>query len=205
MIEYKTSGFTQEEIRQAVRIQIQEIPKGFLSSLGEKPLTLIFSHIASSRFGIMVIAKEADHGRVIGYVFGATNTRQLYKDFLVKRTFQAVFYFLPKLLSWERIKKAFETLLYPVQKRGQNTKDCDAELLDLAVIQAYQGKGIAQRLFEGFTSQCRARNIGCFEIPTSEGLARAHRFYEKVGAYRVGSLVVHGDQQTYIYRYHVQE
>ena len=168
-------------------------------------MALIFTHVASSRFGILVLAKGSGHDRVIGYVFGATNTGQLYKDFLVKRTFRAILYFLPKLLSWERIKKAFETLFYPTQKGQQDRRDdCDAELLDLAVSQAYQGKGVAQRLFDNFVSQCSEYGIDCFDIPTAESLGRAHRFYEKVGAQRVGSLVVHGDQQTYVYRYNVQ-
>ncbi|MCC9078803.1 GNAT family N-acetyltransferase [Litorilinea aerophila] len=206
MIEYQTSSFSQDEIRQAAQIQIQELPQGFLSSLGEKPLALIFEHVATSQFGVMVIAKESSNNRVIGYVFGATDTGQLYKDFLIRRTFQAIRYFLPKLLSWDRITKAIETLFYPARKqqKRQDQEECKAELLDLAVVQDYHGKGIAQHLFGEFVEQLREKGVGCFDIPTTAGLDRAHRFYEKMGAIKVGSVIVHEDRPTYIYRYIIQ-
>lgn len=205
MIQCKTKGFTRDEIRQAVRIQIQELPQGFLSSLGEKPLELIFTHVASSPRGILVLAIESEQGQVVGYVFGATNTGHLYKEFLLKRTLLAVVYFLPKLLSWQRIKKAFETLLYPAKKQPKQTGVPKPELLDLAVTHAYHGTGVAHQLFEEFVNQCRNRGITVFGIPTSEGLERAHKFYEKMGAHRVDAIEVHGGQQTYIYQYDILE
>ena len=205
MIECKTTGLTPDEIRQAVRIQIQELPQGFLSSLGEKPLELIFTHVASSRRGILILAIDSEKSQVVGYVFGATHTGQLYKEFLLKRTLAAVIYFVPKLLSWQRIKKAFETLLYPTKKQPQHQAPPKPELLDLAVTHTYHGKGIAQQLFTEFVNQCRSRGIAAFEIPTSEGLDRAHRFYEKVGARRVSEIEVHDGQKTYIYQYDIPE
>jgi len=204
MIRYKTNGLTLDELRQAAQIQIQELPQGFLSSLGEKPLELIFAHVARSPLGIMVLAVEENTGKVVGYVFGSLDTGKLYKEFLLKRTFQAIRYFAPKLLSWQRIKKALETLLYPVKKQSQQDKS-GAELLDLAVITSYHGTGVAQQLFKNFVEECRLRGVKAFEIPTTEGLERAHRFYEKMGARRVGSVEVHNGKKTYIYQYNIQE
>ena len=202
-IEYKISEFTYDEIHQSVRIQIQELAQGFLSSLGEKPLELIFAHVASSRWGILIVAVESEQSQVVGYVFGATDTGQLYKEFLLKRTPAAVIYFLPKLLSWQRIKKAFETLLYPTRKRPEQMQLPKPELLDLAVTQAYQGTGVAQELFRQFVNQCRSRGVTAFQIPTTEGLDRAHRFYEKMGSRKVSTIEVHQGQQTYIYLYEI--
>jgi len=203
MIECKTTGFTTDEIRQAVRIQIQELRQGFLSSMGEKPLELIFAHVASSRWGILILALESERGQVVGYVLGATDTGQLYKEFLLKRTPSALVHFLPKLLSWQRIKKAFETLLYPIRKRPTQIQLPRPELLDLAVPQAYQGTGVARELFRQFVNQCRNRGSMAFRIPTGEGLNRAHRFYEKMGAHKVSTTEVHQGQQSYIYLYEI--
>jgi GNAT superfamily N-acetyltransferase len=204
-IQYKTSGFTGNEIRQAARIQMQELNQGFLSSLGEKPLSLIFAHAASSRWGMLILATDTEQGQVVGYVLGAVDTGRFYKDFLFKRALPAIVYFLPKLLSWQRIKKALETLLYPARKQSNQVKLPPAELLDLAVVGAYQGTGIAQKLFEMFIEKCRERGLSSFQIPTTQGLDRAHRFYEKMGAHRVASIEVHRGQQTYIYQYDIQE
>lgn len=205
MIEYKTTGFTADEIYQAVRIQIKELSQGFLSSLGEKPLGLIFTHVASSHWGMLVLAIESDSRQVVGYVLGTLDTGQLYKEFLLKRTLAAFVYFVPKLLSWQRIKKAFETLLYPARKRPEQIELPRPELLNLAVLQSHQGTGVAQGLFKHFVSQCRNRGVTAFQIPTTEGLDRAHHFYEKMGARKVTTIEVHQGQKTYIYQYDIEE
>ena len=204
MVEYKTSEFSLDEVRQAVNIQIQELPKGFLSSLGSKPLELIFSHAALSKFGVLVLAKEIENNRVIGYVFGATDTSKFYKEFLIKRFFTALIYFFLMLLTMEKIKKAFETLFYPNKKSQNQEEDCKAELLDLAVEKPYHGKEIALNLFGNFVNKCRQLRVSCFDIPTTEGLEQAHRFYEKVGAKKVKTVMIHGEQKTYIYRYRIR-
>lgn len=205
MVEYKASRITPAEIRQAVRVQLQELSQGFLSSLGEKPLELIFTHVSSSRWGVLVLAVELESCQVVGYVFGTTDTGQLYKEFLSKRTLSAIIYFVPKLLSWRKIKKAFETLMYPAKNPPEKIELPRPELLDLAVIQSYQGTGVAQELFRQLVGQFHNRGVTAFQIPTTEGLERAHRFYEKMGAHKVTTIEVHQGQKTYIYQYDIRE
>ena len=198
MIEYKTQNFSPAEILEAARIQIRELPEGFLSSLGEQPLYLVFKHAADSEYGILILAKDRD--KVAGYVMGATNTSKFYVEFLRKRSLVALRYFLPKLISVQRLLRAFETLLYP-SRRSVQTSTVQAELLDLAVTQEYQGKGIASQLFDLLVEMFQQKGIRRFQIPTSEGLERAHRFYEKKGAHCVGSIEVHKGAKTLIYLY----
>lgn len=204
MVEIKTREFEPNEIREAVRIQIQELNQGFLSSFGDEALEVIFSHVAESRWGIFVLAVDAQQKRVLGYVFGTLGTGKLYTDFLCRKTFAAMKYFLPKMLSWVRIKKAFETLLYPFKKRDADARSPEAELLDLAVSRDYHGTGVAQMLFAGFVEECRRREISAFQIPTTETLNQAHRFYEKMGAVRAGTVEVHEGQNTFIYLYQIK-
>jgi len=202
MIQYKMHDFTSKEILEATRIQIRELPTGFLSSLGEKPLSLIFQHAAESKFGILIMAKHGD--KVVGYVMGTLDTGKFYKEFLRKRLLVAIRYFLPRILSLQRARKALETLLYPSKHshRGVYTK---TELLDLAVMREYQGQGIASQLFRLLVKEFHANNVRCFQIPTSEGLDRAHRFYEKMGAHRVSTLEVHKGERTFVYLYEISE
>ncbi len=202
MIAYRSSGLSSTELRQAAQIQIEELPGGFLSSLGIQALTLIFEHAAISEYGILVVA--VDREQVVGYVMGATDVNRFYMDFLRRRTVQALLHFLPKLISLQRLKKALETLMYPARRGQASTASIRAELLDLAVARTYQGKGVAQELFRHLVHEFARRGIGAFQIPTSKGLHRAHRFYEKMGARRVGVLEVHQGEETYIYQYDIQ-
>ncbi len=203
MIIIKVSDFSVTEIRQAVRIQIEELDQGFLSSFGDKALELIFSHAANSRWGVFVAAIDSEQEKVLGYVFGSIDTGRFYKDFLVRKIPVAVVYFLPKMLSLERIRKAFETLFYPAKHGSPDLPR--AELLDLAVGSSYHGTGVAQKLFFGFVTECHLRKVNAFKIPTSASLVRAHRFYEKMGARKVGSIEIHKGQEAFVYEYRIME
>ena len=202
MIVIKTTDFSVTEIRQAVRIQIEELNQGFLSSFGDKALELIFSHTAKCRWGIFVIAIDSEQGKVVGYVFGSDDINSYYKDFFLKKIPAAVFYFLPKMLSLKRIKKSFETLFYPTKHGSADMPR--AELLDLAVSSSYHGTGVAQKLFAGFVNECRQRGVNVFSIPTSASLVRAHRFYEKMGANKAGSIEIHKGEEAFVYVYYIK-
>lgn len=201
MVCYLTSGFSRSEIKQAVQIQIAEINQGFLSSLGEKALGLIFQHVADNLWGIMVLAVDDATGKVIGYVIGSINVGKLYRDFFLKKLPVALFFFLPRMLSFRRMVKAFETIIYPQRNHSENLPQ--AELLDLAVSTEYHGKGVAQGLFSIFEKECRNRGVNAFKIPTGESLKRAHRFYENMGAVKAGAFELHRGVLTVVYVYRV--
>ncbi|WP_027371214.1 GNAT family N-acetyltransferase [Desulfovermiculus halophilus] len=198
MIQCYPSGFSSSDVNQAVQIQLKEIDQGFLSSLGDKPLRLIFHHIADSRYGIMVMAKDKVSNRVVGYALGTLSSGKLYKDFILKKLPYALIYFLPKLLSFHRMKKAFETLLYPAKQQSNLPT---AELLDLAVESTHQGTGVAEDLFRHLEKEFTKRDIRTFQIPTGASLKRAHKFYEKMGAKKSSSFQLHSGEETLVYVY----
>jgi len=199
---YKSTDFTKNELKQAVQIQIKEISQGFLSSFGEKALSLIFIHIVSCKVGIAVLAINEKTGRVIGYVLGTLSTKKLYGDFILKKTPQALFYFLPRLLSYQKIKKALETLLYPSKKLPDDFPE--PELLDIAVVSEFHGTEVAKDLFMHFVDELRQRGITKFKIPTAATLERAHKFYEKMGAVQKGFFTLHEVQKTFYYVYPIK-
>jgi GNAT superfamily N-acetyltransferase len=196
---YLTKGFSRIEINQAVQIQLNEISQGFLSSIGEKGLGLIFRYVAESRWCIMVLAIDEVTEKVIGYVIGTISSDKLYRDFLVKKLPAALFYFLPRMLSWQRLVKAFETIRYPWLANTASLPQ--AELLDMAVSSAYHSRGVAQGLFRNFEKECRNQGVNAFKIPTGEFLKRAHRFYEKMGAVKAGAFELHRGGLTFVYLY----
>jgi GNAT superfamily N-acetyltransferase len=203
MVHYHTNNFSGHEINQSVHIQIAEINQGFLSSLGEKALGLIFQHVAESRWGIAVFAVDDITQQVVGYVLGTLNSGKLYRDFILKKLPVALFFFLPRMLSIKRMVKALETILYPRQNNSKNLPQ--AELLDLAVLAEYHGKGVAQGLFRRFETECCKLGVDSFRIPTGELLKRAHRFYEKMGAKKAGAFELHRGELTVVYVYHISQ
>ena len=198
----KTSDFTRHDIRDAVAIHRREISQGFLSSLGGRALEFIFSLAADGKHGVLMVAKDGD-GKTIGFLLGATSTGKFYKEFMLKKALVAGFVLLPKLLSFARLRKVLETLLYPSKSELQDLPR--AELLDIAVTAEAQGTGVAAALFKALAADLRARGIVEFRITTGESLTRAQRFYEKLGAERVATIEVHQGQNTVVYVYHIPD
>lgn len=188
-------------LKNVIRIHRIEISQGFLSSLGDSVLALLFSHASESRFGRLLIAKDATSGQIVGFLLGTIDTGAFYKDFLCKKSLKAVFVLVPKLLSFEKARKVFETLFYPT--KGEFKTLPKPELLDIAVLKEYQGTGVAQLLFKEFSKKLRDMGIEEFKIATGESLVGAQRFYKKLGAEKAGAVEVHKGQKTLIYIYRI--
>ena len=189
------------EIGQAVQIHQSEIASGFLSSLGKNALMLLFTHVHESDLGVLITARQKNDRNIIGFIIGSTNTNSFYKEFLIKNFLKATVTVLPKILTFQRFQKIFETLFYPL--KNDVKKLPKAELLDFAVDSRFQGKGIASLLFEEFINIMKDKSIKTFKIGTGENLYRAQRFYEKVGAHRIGEIEIHKGSKTIIYEYTV--
>lgn len=188
-------------LKSVIRIHRTEISQGFLSSLGNKALALLFLHASENHFGRLLIARDATSGDIAGFLLGSIDTDAFYKQFLFNRFFQAVFVLAPKLLSFEKLRKVFETLFYPTKKELKILPK--PELLDIAILKQYQGKGVAQLLFHAFTKKLHAAGIDEFKITTGENLVAAQRFYEKLGAEKAGEIEVHKGQKTIVYKYKI--
>ena len=188
-------------LKNVIRIHRIEISQGFLSSLGDSALALLFSHASESRFGRLLIAKDASSGQIVGFLLGTIDTGAFYKDFLCKKFLKALFVLAPKLLTFEKVRKVFETLFYPTKEELKELPK--PELLDIAILKEYRGTGVAQLLFKEFVKNLYAVGIDKFKITTGESLTTAQRFYEKLGAEKAGEVEVHKGQKTLIYIYRI--
>ena len=192
----------QETISQIVALHRREIGQGFLSSLGDRALQLIFSLATESESGVLLAARDTtQEDQVGGFLLGTLSTTAFYKDFFLRKSLAAVFWLVPKLLSFEKLRKVLETLLYPTKDKADDMPQ--AELLDIAVSKEYQGTGMAQMLFHRFSDTLTERGINEFKITTGESLVRAQRFYESLGAQKVTSIEVHKGQRTLVYVYRI--
>ncbi len=193
--------FTRGEIDQVIRIHRTELSGGFLSSLGDRALRLLFEHAASCPTSVLLVARTGQNREIGAFLLGTINTGAFYNSFFLRKGVYAVFQLLPKLLSFKRIFRVMETLLYPRQKAVQDLPD--AELLDIAVSGTAQGMGVGRQLFNAFCEELRDRGVTEFRITTGEELKQAHRFYEKLGAERVDDIEVHSGSKTFVFIYRI--
>jgi GNAT superfamily N-acetyltransferase len=192
---------TKPTLAALVRLHRDEIKFGFLSSLGDEAINLLFSFSARSKSAILLVARDPTTLIIHGFLLGTFDTSRFYRDFLKKNIFQSFFYVGPRLLTLQRVRKIIETLLYPSKKEIRELPS--PEILDLVVGRNSQGMGVGRALFTEFTNILKESGSNEFKITTGESLSGAHAFYEKMGATHVRNINIHVGQSTRVYLYKI--
>lgn len=200
-ISLKMNNFTREDIREMARIHKEAIKEGFLGSLGEKVLEIIYSHASKSKLSILIMAIDQEKRYVCGFICGTLHLSNFYKEFLRKRASQAFVFMLPKLFSFNTLRKILETLFYPTKKEFLNIPK--AEILNFVVKKDYRGTDLAQKLFFELINNFKAKSIKKIKIVTGIESIAAQKFYEKMGAQKIGLTQVHKGQQSTVYVYQI--
>src|SRR3989344_3675985 len=183
-----------EDAQAIAELHSQEIASGFLSSLPRRFLTKFYEGIIRYPGGFCVAAE--DGGRVVGFITGITDMRAFSRFFLRNFFFAAVF-LLPRMIGISTIRKLFESLRY-----SQRQDDLpEAELLTMAVVRDFQGRGVAKEMFTLFLGEMKARGVKIFRVLVGEKLQRAIAWYEKQGFRLAKSMSVHGKERSRIYLY----
>jgi len=188
-----------EDCQKVVKIHIQEIKWGFLSRLGEKFLCYFYQAMVNSQNAFLIIAE--DNNFVIGFVSGCVGLKKFYKEFIRKYIFKVSFILLRKIFSPDIIGKILETMKYSGQEKNDLPQ---AELLSIAVLPEFQGKGVSQQLLDRFFIEMKKRNIEKFKVIVGENLDRAVRFYEKNDFKFHSKSFVHKDMPSRIYIYNIE-
>lgn len=174
------------EYCQAAELHKHYIPSGFLSSLGSRFLTRLYSFIATDESATLIVAVE--EGTVVGFISGTTDLGQLYMRFMLKNVLWGVL-LIPRIIGYGTLKKLVETLKYPVKKR--NSQLPPAELLSIVVCEEFRGKGISHQLYKQQLLYFKERGIRDFKVVVGMTLSAAVRFYEKMGALKTAETEVH--------------
>lgn len=174
------------EYRQAADLHTQYIPTGFLSSLGSAFFNRMYAFIATDESAVLVVAVEGK--RVIGFIAGTVDVRSFYRRFIRKNILWGLI-LLPKLVTWASIKRALETLLYPLKHELGGLPQ--AELLSIVVDHPYQGKGISTLLYERLKKYFQMSGVREFKIIVGSTLMSAICFYQKMGATKITEIEVH--------------
>jgi ribosomal protein S18 acetylase RimI-like enzyme len=190
-----------QDIEKVARLHKRYISSGFLSSLGERFLEILYNYISRSEESFCIVAKH--NGKVIGFISGTENVSKLYKGFIKENFLNAIVVLLPSLFNPLKLLKILETLFYPKKKKIVEQLP-DAELLSIVVDENFQGKNVAFLLFNELIKEFKKRNIYTFKIIVGSKLKKAIKFYEKMGCEKVGEIEVHKGEISFVYIYHIE-
>lgn len=184
-----------ELYRQVARLHIGNIDQGFLSTLGEPFVALMYRAIDESPGSVLFV--EAADGRVIGFVSGGRGMGSIYRQML-RYPLQLAVALLPSAARPARLRRIAEILRY---SRGQSNPPGlpDAELLSIAVDPAWRGKDSAGRLYRRLAGHFRTAGEPAFKITVGAVLAPAHRFYQRMGAIPTAQVEVHEGESSTVY------
>lgn len=189
-------GSEPEVFHQMAEIHRNTITEGFLSTLGDRFLVLLYEVLASSGSAFAFAACE--DGRVLGFIVGATDTGAVYKEFARRGGFRAFAALAPRLLSFGRLKRIAETLLYPSRKDDGLP---EPEILNFCVRPEAQGQGVGAGLFNRLVEEFKAREVDTIRIVTGESQATAQAFYERRGARLAKTVELHKGTVSRVYVY----
>lgn len=170
------------------KLHIEGIETGFISSLGIDFVTVLYEAIAKNKSSFGFVAEEND--KILGFVAFTTNLNKLYKSVILKKGLRFVFLLAGKMFSLKRMKKVFETLLYPSRIKKMNLPS--AELLSIVVVEEGRSKGLATTLMQKGLAECVRRGIEKVKVLVGADNEPANKLYLKCGFELVGQIDNHG-------------
>lgn len=184
-----------ERYRQVARLHVRCLDQGFLATLGEGFLALMYEAIDAAEGAILIT--EDGGGQVTGFITGGSGMGPIYRRMLRSpvRLFLAL---APALLRPAKVRRILEILRYS----GDSTLPAgipESELLSLAVAPECRGQGVADRLYGRLLEDFRSRGVEAFRIIVGAPLAPAHRFYRRMGAIEAGGIEVHDGEKSTVY------
>lgn len=177
-----------EHAPEVARLHIQGISTGFISSLGINFVTALYEILAQSRTSFGFVAEEGDS--ILGFVAFTKNLNNLYKSVILRKGFRLAFLIVGKISSLSRLKKVFETLLYPSRTKKMNLPS--AELLSTVIAPEGRRKGLATQLLQKSFLECQKRGIDNVKVLVGAANEPANKLYLKCGFEFVGQIESHG-------------
>lgn len=181
--------------REVARLHIACMEDGFLPTLGEAFLALLYESIDVDPGNALIV--ESKNGKVIGFVAGGYGMGSIYRQML--KQWPRLFYILfPSLLNPFKLKKILEIVLSKTEINSEFSKNKN-ELFSISVSMEFRGQGVAERLYGKLCQWFLANSVCSFKIVVGENLARAHAFYVKMGANPVDKITIHAGEVSTLY------
>lgn len=188
-----------ERYRQVAQLHLRSLDQGFLGTLGEGFLALMYEAIDRAEGTVLLVAE--DGGQVQGFITGGTGMGSIYRTML-RSPVRLGLALAPALLRPAKVRRILEILRYSREAALPGGLP-EAELLSLAVAPEWRGTAVAEGLYRRLVEDFRRRGVGAFRITVGETLAPAHRFYQRMGATVAGEVEVHGGEISKLYVHHL--
>jgi glycosyltransferase involved in cell wall biosynthesis/ribosomal protein S18 acetylase RimI-like enzyme len=178
---------TEEDVPALARMHSTAIDTGFLPTLGSRFMRRLYEALVSDPAAVVIVTDDA--GAAVGFVAGVTDTGQFYRRFVRRHGVAAGLAALPRLIRPSVLRRAWETLRY----EGTDG-DVPAELLSMAVDDAYRGRGIGYRLGVGFLEAMR--DAGPVKVVVGPENEAAIGAYRKMGFADATTIEVHAGERS---------
>ena len=191
------SEYSPEDFIAIARLHAAGIKQGFLPTLGERFLGLLYDSMDADSSSVLLV-ERSNTGEILGFVGGGRGMRSIYLQMLRRwpRLFSALF---PAISNPIKIRRIFEVLFLSFR-----LKPCPAcpraELFSISVADFARGNGVAKKLYSDLAVHFAKDGETEFCIVVGEDLAPAHRFYRKMGAEPIARIRVHKGETSIVYR-----
>src|SRR3989339_334878 len=173
--------------REMAKLHIEGINTGFISSLGLDFVTALYEGIIESKDSFGFVSED---DKVLGFVAFTTSVSRIYKYIILKKGMRFAFLLARKMLSFEKLKKVFETLFYPVRVKKMNLPE--AELLSIVVSGEIRRHGQATELIQQGFEEYHKKGIDQVKVMVSASNYPANKLYEKCGFKLASQIDSHG-------------
>jgi ribosomal protein S18 acetylase RimI-like enzyme len=195
-IHLKLNNLLDSEIKQVAELHVNYLNKGFLSQLDSGFIFYLYKAMSKSTIADLIIAKKQEE--VVGFITGSSSLIPIYSYIIKHYLIQVLFNITPHLFNISKVKKIIEIISYSNNEKSEKHFP-KTELLSLVVKEKSRRTGVAKVLFDELTSQFKKKGQSDFKIMVGEELKGAQRFYERMGAKKIGGIEGHQGKGSIIY------
>lgn len=176
------------------------LPRGFLSTLGDRFLGILYGLLARSPRTCVWIAAD-DQDRCVGFVAGSLDIRASYRHVLSRGIVPLTLAVIPSLVRPGVLKRIVQTMAYT--RRPHDGSDgaltssiapetIRAELLSIAISAEARGYGLGRRLVAALEENFRRwDHEGPYRVVTDTEDLRSNAFYVSLGFAKAGEFKHH--------------
>lgn len=190
-MDYIIASATHDAIKSIAELHRECFKGYFLTSLGNKFLEFYYATYLKNSEHTILVAKT--NGRICGLVTGTISSEKLNRE-LFRKNFWAIAKILAVKFIMERhfrceifkrtkfIKQALQAKMRALAKEWKATsKNRNARLLSIAVLEEFRGKGISVDLIKKFEEEMKRKGVVSCGLSVKSGNLPAIGLYKKAG------------------------
>ena len=200
---YNTRIAVKRDAARLGELHKMEISSGFLSTLSDSFLTVLYENIIEHGVVYVVETTLSDDEEVVGFISCVESTKKFYISFLLHNCIRLLPLVFSEMFSVRFFSKAIESLKAPFKKSDndqQNHVELDCpELLSIAVASEHKRNGLGEILLNSLESELRSKNFYHYKVIAGSSLYSANSFYEKNEFKLSANIVIHKGEVSNIY------